>query len=191
MWHTDLSPRLTCDVPPPGIEPGPLGLQPSAQTSYARVGLLGCLPAPSSSLLFGCHRSIPAEDAPRATMHPQDTRTHPSRPRAGVLNPRSRVAKTLIVGDVGRCSARNVEGPPGISGGPSARVIDQITSWQDLRGYPDANRNRARVRRAQRTAARDADRATLCDLLSGYVVNASTQELLDLSGPRTRLRIGR
>ena len=32
--------RNACDpitVPPPGIEPGPLGLQPSAQTNYARV----------------------------------------------------------------------------------------------------------------------------------------------------------
>jgi hypothetical protein len=28
----------TVVVPPPGIEPEPLGLQPSAQTNYARVG---------------------------------------------------------------------------------------------------------------------------------------------------------
>jgi len=51
-------------------------------------------------------------------------------------------------------------------------MIDQITSWQDLRGYPDANRIRARrrrIRRAQRTAAQAADRATPCDWLAGYV----------------------
>jgi hypothetical protein len=62
-----------CVVPPSGIEPEPLGLQPSAQTNYARVGcraarpLLtnvrrcgGCLPRhPSSSSLFDCHRTPP------------------------------------------------------------------------------------------------------------------------------------
>ena len=60
-------------VPPPGIEPGPLGLQPSAQTNCARVGggavpgnkprarrvFLRWVPAraPSSSSLFGCQRA--------------------------------------------------------------------------------------------------------------------------------------
>lgn len=45
-------------VPPSGIEPEPLGLQPSAQTNYARVGWSACLAGhSSSSSLFGCQRS--------------------------------------------------------------------------------------------------------------------------------------
>jgi hypothetical protein len=62
-------------VPPSGIEPEPLGFQPSAQTTCARVGsdaacelvttrtrrscflFLGCLPRHPSSSLFGCQRA--------------------------------------------------------------------------------------------------------------------------------------
>ena len=58
-------------VPPSGIEPEPLGLQPSAQTNYARVGYMRralvcpigfptvepARGASSSSSLFGCQRS--------------------------------------------------------------------------------------------------------------------------------------
>ena len=41
------------DVPPPGIEPEPLGLQPSAQTNYARVASRGA-DAPRLSIRLSC-----------------------------------------------------------------------------------------------------------------------------------------
>lgn len=41
-------------VPPPGIEPEPPGLQPSAQTIYARVASQG-VGTPCLSSIFGCH----------------------------------------------------------------------------------------------------------------------------------------
>jgi hypothetical protein len=42
----------------------------------------GCLPAPSSSLLFDCQRMARAQGATRAVMHPRATRTHRSRSRS-------------------------------------------------------------------------------------------------------------
>ena len=156
---------------------------------------LGCLPAPSSSLLFGCHRSARAEGAPRAAMHLWNTQTHLSRSRTGVLNP-DLESQNTDCGDAGRCSARNVEGLPWIPGGPSVRVIHQITSCKDLREYPDANRGRFRRRdrrnRASRTATPVADWAPGA-WLSGYVVGAFSRDLLrypiaNTTANRTMLR---
>ena len=75
-------------VPPPGIEPEPLGLQPSAQTNYARVGYERCtrwlgMRAPQIIIvkLFDCqrdHRRRP-QGAPPALMHWQSLRVHLSR----------------------------------------------------------------------------------------------------------------
>ena len=89
-------------APPSGVEPEPLGLQPSAQTNYARVGcwcsLLWAKRAPWRSLLstkrapllVPCRAPIVialrlseiarrAQGAPRAVMPPRFTRSHLSR----------------------------------------------------------------------------------------------------------------
>ena len=143
--HPSVTLNRLQEVPPPGIEPGPLGLQPSAQTNCARVGsvlraalgrhaasLLGCLPAPSSSSLFGCQRSRSAcagrtsgGDASAAFAGA------PSRPRPPVIHSGSRVAEfsCLSTSDSsGVKAARNVEGPPGFPGWPfsAADLVDQL-----------------------------------------------------------------
>lgn len=82
------SPRQSW-VPPSGIEPEPPGLQPGAQTYYARVGyerraVLGrhARGARSSSSSSSVVRDRPdrrAQGAPRAAMHPPVARVHLSR----------------------------------------------------------------------------------------------------------------
>lgn len=126
-------------VPPPGIEPGPLGLQPSAQTNYAKVGrgrrAAGMVPVRGAFFVGALpghphHRSsvvrdLPrrAQGAPRAVMHPRDSRIHLSRIRDRDCYSRFRVARIRLSSPrrpgarVG--AARNEEGPPGFfPGGP-------------------------------------------------------------------------
>lgn len=72
-------------VPPSGIEPEPLGLQPSAQTNYARVGYerrarLGHARRRSSSSFFDCQRAGCA-GAPRALGGPCSRTAHLGRRR--------------------------------------------------------------------------------------------------------------
>jgi hypothetical protein len=82
-------------VPPSGIEPEPLGLQPSAQTNYARVGYerraFAVRAAQIIIIFFDCQRAARAARtssrkelafaarAPRASVHPPLTRAHLSR----------------------------------------------------------------------------------------------------------------
>lgn len=79
---------------------------------------LGCLPAPSSSLLFDCQRIARAQGATRAVMLPRATRTHRSRSRSSACS--VAVAASMRIGTGSRAGtpARNVEGPPGIPGRP-------------------------------------------------------------------------
>jgi hypothetical protein len=97
VWvRTRCNPGFATDpqVPPSGIEPEPLGLQPSAQTNYARVGYECCTRALQAHvqhqiiivIIFGCHRahqffsrSGRTKDAPRALMQSLSQRAHLSR----------------------------------------------------------------------------------------------------------------
>ena len=84
-------------APPPGVEPGPLGFRPSAQTSYAKVrkgavpreqtprrGTLlrdGCLPGHPHHHRSSVVRDLPrrARGAPRAVAQSRNPQLHPSR----------------------------------------------------------------------------------------------------------------
>lgn len=141
-----------CAVPPSGIEPEPLGLQPSAQTNYARVGYerrargahldhSRCLRSPRGADHH--HRSsVVREQVRRAHLPPSCERFGGAR-TSGVsalaclasapiairdLNFRSRVAKSDCRGF--GCETRNVEGPPGFPWRPfrTRRVVTRY-SW--------------------------------------------------------------
>ena len=107
-------------VPPSGIEPEPLGLQPSAQTTCARVGYerdgFGVHHADHRHRLRLSEIAHDAQGAPRAAMHPLCTRAHYS--RFEICCFRSRVAKPKLCMSV----ARNVEGPPGFPWRPFRHV---------------------------------------------------------------------
>src|SRR5262249_30400742 len=79
-------------VPPSGVEPEPLGLQPSAQTSYARVGSCAARPLRAQSGAVECrtigtldhhHRSSvvtdPADRGRRAHLGPGSDRDYRGR----------------------------------------------------------------------------------------------------------------
>ena len=93
--------RVPRTVPPSGIEPEPLGLQPSAQTNYARVGCVRCAPCArwrAATCLGACHGTLivialrlseivarRAQGAPRALARSPSKRAHLSRSRSELL----------------------------------------------------------------------------------------------------------
>ena len=131
------------DVPPPGVEPEPLGLQPSAQTSYARVGGAPARRSSSSSR-FGCHRarSRGAQRAPRAWMHPRSSRAHlGSHAPAGFAGAASRghdrelillIMSRYVSGCVVSCTSAGYCREPGArrsSGRPKRRRATEFPWW--------------------------------------------------------------
>ena len=108
---------LRCVVPPSGIEPEPLGLQPSAQTNYARVGTSAARVFSTRGADHHHRSSIVRELRRKAHLGRQCTRLlrgrthHDSRSGLEISSRKVRCSLRF-----GRWSTRNVERPPGFPG---------------------------------------------------------------------------
>ena len=123
-------------VPPSGIEPEPLGLQPSAQTSYARVGyaLRATLRRHAAPFVWVLASTLivialqlseiaarRAQGAPRAAMRPRRSRTHLSRLRSRVVNSRISSRRNQLSLTSGTVRPETSKGRLVFPGGPSVQ----------------------------------------------------------------------
>lgn len=148
VWHTRLSPSTACASPT--LWNRTRTSRPSIERAdhLRQSGISRCAPCGTRSachwvlastlIVIALQLSQIADRSPavrRAHLGPRCVRAargHTCREsRYGVLTPRlgrkARVVGCGASGDVSGgalCAARNVEGPPGFPGGPSARVID-------------------------------------------------------------------
>jgi hypothetical protein len=164
--------------------------------------ICGCLPAPSSSLLFDCQRIARAQGATRAVMRPRAARTHRSRSRSSVLGRGRSIDDDWNESSV-ETPARNVEGPPGIPGRPF-RTGDALHHRSgeppgDSASLPGPGRNpvptrpplsRARVRPLME---RHGHAALIAGLAAGWLCpcRSNTGSSGFLVGSRTQLRTER
>ncbi len=146
-------------VPPPGVEPEPLGLQPSAQTTYARAGYEGrtgalearVRPSRSSSSSSSVVRERRSPCAGRtsgvsalvvrasAPIAIPDLQSDPE------LRNRLFESRSSVYGGNRRTrEAENDQGPLGLPGRPFSTWRVRHVRWlEDLRRYPYLRRDRS------------------------------------------------